>query len=73
MAHAFAVPVALKNAYGLVSRQNILSPPTHLGIVKYITEPSAIATINIGPKMREKGRDLTRSCDKNPYTHRTIH
>ena len=22
---------------------------------------------------REKGRDLTQSCDKNPYTHRTIH
>ena len=21
---------------------------------------------------REKGRDLTQSCDKNPYTHRTI-
>ena len=21
---------------------------------------------------REKGRDLTESCDKNPYTHRTI-
>ena len=23
-------------------------------------------------KVREKGRDLTQSCDKNPYTHRTI-
>ena len=23
-------------------------------------------------KIREKGRDLTQSCDKNPYTHRTI-
>ena len=22
--------------------------------------------------LREKGRDLTQSCDKNPYTHRTI-
>ena len=22
--------------------------------------------------MREKGRDLTQSCDKNPFTHRTI-
>ena len=22
--------------------------------------------------IREKGRDLTKSCDKNPYTHRTI-
>ena len=22
--------------------------------------------------IREKGRDLTQSCDKNPYTHRTI-
>ena len=21
---------------------------------------------------REKGRDLTQSCDKNPFTHRTI-
>ena len=21
---------------------------------------------------REKGRDLTQSCEKNPYTHRTI-
>ena len=24
------------------------------------------------PNEREKGRDLTQSCDKNPYTHRTI-
>ena len=23
-------------------------------------------------RSREKGRDLTQSCDKNPYTHRTI-
>ena len=23
-------------------------------------------------EVREKGRDLTQSCDKNPYTHRTI-
>ena len=23
-------------------------------------------------KAREKGRDLTQSCDKNPYTNRTI-
>ena len=22
--------------------------------------------------IREKGRDLTQSCDKNPYTHRKI-
>ena len=24
------------------------------------------------PFLREKGRDLTQYCDKNPYTHRTI-
>ena len=23
-------------------------------------------------KLREKGRDPTQPCDKNPYTHRTI-
>ena len=23
-------------------------------------------------RTREKGRDLTQSCDKNPYTHKTM-
>ena len=27
---------------------------------------------NTGRTIREKGRDLTQSYDKNPYTHRTI-
>ena len=27
---------------------------------------------DLGRSVGEKGRDLTQSCDKNPYTHRTI-
>ena len=47
--------------------------------VSYILHPASYilhqaSNILSYPKkcLREKGRDLTQSCDKKPYTHRTI-
>ena len=40
--------------------------------VIYVAEHKSADDNELRMIPREKGRDLTQSCDKKPYTHRTI-
>ena len=37
-----------------------------------VKQPILTDWLYYNPNKREKGRDLTQSCVKNPYTHRTM-
>ena len=51
-------PNKLKRKYELITIKSTLNYKMYINIINNL--------------VREKGRDLTQSCDKNPYTHRTI-